>query len=201
MSIEIELKAHVDNCEALKAILMEKAEYSFAFEKEDVYWSPKETTQTGKPDSVPVKFRLRREKRIYGDGREELRNCITYKKKEVRDGIEINDEKEFEVSAREESGRVVEEFLSLAGMEQGFSKKKKGWAFFKDGINAELLKVERLGWFLELEIISGDTNHNRDKVIAPGREKLLGFLDELGISQDRIESRFYSEMLEGEDNE
>ena len=44
MSIEIELKAHVENCQALKLLLSKKAEYKRAFEKDDTYWFTGEET-------------------------------------------------------------------------------------------------------------------------------------------------------------
>jgi adenylate cyclase class 2 len=198
VATEIELKAHVENSEALRILLTEKAEYSFAFEKEDVYWQQKQRTLTGASGSLPLRFRLRREKRILPDGTEELMSLMTFKKKEVRAGIEINDEKEFEIACVQgEINSSFEEFLALAGLEPGFAKKKKGWAFQWNRINAELLEVKGLGWFLELEIMA-KKEHEENLEIA--RDELLSFLDNLGLAREKIESRFYSEMLKGENN-
>ena len=183
MSIEIELKAHIKNHEALKKLLGEKADYLSAFEKEDCYYFLPEPS-----DRFPSGVRVRREKRTFPDGIEKSTTIVTYKRKEVRDGIEVNDEKEFEVQPAE----GFEDFLVRMGFMPGAAKKKHGWAFFHDGITAELVEVEGLGWFVELEIISEKIP---ETVFAGEKNRLLAFLDSLGVSREAIESRFYSEML------
>jgi len=59
------------------------------------------------------------------------------------------------------------------------------------------LEVEKLGWFLEIEIvlddIEGDTT--KETTIKEKKRQLMEFLSELGIEEDAIESRYYSEML------
>ncbi len=124
---------------------------------------------------------------------------MTYKTKEVRDGIEINDEKEFEVcSSQNNTVTVFDEFLKMMGLRPGYTKQKRGWAFFKEEINAELLEVEKLGWFLEMEIVVNDietSGGNDTTTIDEKRKQLMGFFSELGIKKDAIESRYYSEML------
>ena len=193
MSMEIELKAHIDNHEALKNLLAEKAEYLSAFEKEDRYYFLPE-----QPYRFPSGVRVRREKRTFTDGTEKSTSIVTYKEKMVRDGIEVNDEREFEVQSTEE----FEEFLDVMRFKPGTSKKKRGWAFCRDGITAELVEVEGLGWFVELEIIVKsshadviDTVKNLEETFADERNRLLGFLDSLGVSRESIESRFYSQMI------
>ena len=182
MVTEIELKAHVKNNEELRRLLSEKAVFLHSFEKEDNYWF-------GENTSLPSSgLRIRREKRRFEDGREEIANLATFKTKEVRNAIEINDEREFAVDPVTE----FEEFLRRLGMRAERYKKKKGWAFSKDGINAELVEVQGLGCFIELEIIA---DNNREETFAGARKKLMDFLVELGIDAEAIESRFYTEML------
>jgi adenylate cyclase class 2 len=197
LAVEIELKAHVQNTvqniEALKRILSEKAEYQCAFEKEDTYYFPLN------PSDIPRSgIRLRGESKTLPDGTMKKEAYVTYKTKEVRDGIEINNEKEFEVCSSQYSPvTVFDEFLKMAGLKPGFSKHKKGWAFSKGEINAELLEVEKLGWFLELEIVVDDTEvfECKDTAIGEKKKQLLEFLSDLYIEKDAIESRYYSEML------
>jgi len=194
LAIEIELKAHVkddiQNIEALKSLLLKKAEYLWAFEKEDTYYFPLS------PSDIPRSgVRLRGESKTFSDGTVKKTAYVTYKTKEVRDGIEVNDEKEFEVcSSQYRPVMIFDEFLKMAGLNPGFTKHKRGWAFSKNEINAELLEVEKLGWFLELEIVLDDVE--KDTIIIEEKKKLLmDFLSELGIEKDAIESRYYSEML------
>jgi adenylate cyclase class 2 len=200
LAVEIELKAHVpDNLqsiEALKILLSEKAEYLCEFEKEDTYY-----IQAADSNIPKSGVRLRAESKIFSDGAQEKNVCVTYKTKEVRDGIEINDEKEFEVrSSQCRPETVFDEFLKMMGLKQGFSKRKKGWAFSKDEIKAELLEVEKLGWFLELEIVVNDVEvfECKDSTIEEKKERLMKFLSDLCIEKSAIESRYYSEMLKPE---
>ena len=184
MAAEIELKAHVKDYTALRVLLMEKAELLGAFEKEDRYY-----LNTG----ASLRLRVRREKRIFPDGTERFYTFLTHKTKELRDGIEANEEREFEIKPVSGSNNDDFEFiLNSLGLKKDFSKKKKGWAYLKDGINVDLCEVEGLGWFLELELLAG---RKTEETLMPAREKLLDLLNELGIAQEKIESRFYSQML------
>ena len=189
MATEIELKAHVRDSGALKALLHEKAEYSGAFEKDDTYWA---RAAPPAPDAPALRLRVRRQKRTLPDGSAASATVATYKAKEVRGGLEVNDELEFEVSP----GPEFEGFLKSMGFAPGISKRKRGWDFSRDGITAELAEVEGLGWFIELEILaSGIDAGSLEETVEAAREKLLGFLDELGIGREAIESRYYTEML------
>jgi adenylate cyclase class 2 len=193
LAVEIELKAHVKDSEALKLLLLSKAQYLCSFEKEDTYYFP-----AGNSDIPKSGIRLRAESKTGHDGSEKKTVYATYKTKEVRDGVEINDEKEFEVCSSQNGAiPAFYEFLKLVGLSPGYSKRKKGWAFFKDGINAELLEVEKLGWFLELEIVVADIEapENKDAIVNEKKKQLMGFLSSLGIEKEAIESRYYSEML------
>jgi len=198
LAVEIELKAHVKDSEALRLILIKKAQYLCSFEKEDTYYFPTNNSDDLRNSDIPKSgVRLRADSRTFPDGTEKKTVYITYKTKEVRDGIEINDEKEFEVcSSQNCTIKVLNEFLKMMGLKPGYSKLKKGWAFSKEEINAELLEVEKLGWFLEIEIVVNDIRaSDNDSTIDEKRKQLMGFLSELSIEKDAIESRYYSEML------
>ena len=195
MATEIELKAHVRDSEALKKLLSQKAELKGAFEKRDVYWFGPETS------AFPVtKLRIRRENRSFADGTEKSLCLVTYKAKEENDGIETNDELEFEVNPVEE----FEEFLKKAGLKAGAGKRKHGWVFSKTispatelaaaELCAELVEVDSLGWFIELEILVRAEDKSA-KTLEGARKTLLAFLDSLGIEREAIESRFYLDML------
>ena len=191
MATEIELKAHVQDSGALRLLLTEKTEYKNAYTKEDSYWL-NEAIQA----ESPLKVRVRREERTFPDGKTESVVLVTYKNKEVRDGIEINDEEEFEV----QPGPEFEKLLRRMGFKPDIAKRKRGWAFCesqipegcKRAITAELSEVEGLGWFIELEILA---DNSREETVAEGRNRLLSFLASLGIEKEAIESRYYTEML------
>ena len=184
MSTEIELKAHVQDSKALKALLFKTAEYSSSFEKEDTYWV------SGLALPIP-RMRVRKERRSLHGGSVVQATLATYKIKEVRGDIEVNEELEFEVNP----GQEFEQFLESLGFKPGVCKRKQGWAFSYKGIIVELVDVEGLGWFIELEVILAAGS--REEAVEENRRKLLAFLDDLGISRDAIESRYYTEMLYG----
>ncbi|GHV73548.1 hypothetical protein AGMMS49940_08500 [Spirochaetia bacterium] len=188
MSVEIELKAHVENPEAMKAaISLLTSCLPLSFEKEDCYW-----------DGV----RLRRESLRHPDGGVEEKVLVTYKSKEVREGIEINDEREFTVSDAD----VFTELLKRLGLEPGVRKHKQGWGWTYGNIHAELaevsgevsgntrsdLPVRNLGWFLELEILADEAGA---ETVAAARGELLGLLERLKVGKECIEERYYAEML------
>jgi len=135
MATEIELKAHIQDSEALKALLFRKAEYISAFEKDDSYWVRAPGASASDPRTA--RLRVRGEKRVFPDGSEVSRIVATYKNKEVTGGIEVNDELEFEV----QPGPAFEAFLERVGFTRDICKRKRGWDFFRDGITAELVAV------------------------------------------------------------
>jgi len=195
LAVEIELKAHIGDSEALRLLLLEKAQYLCSFEKEDTYYFPAANSNIPKSG-----VRLRSESRTFPDGTEKKAVYVTYKTKELRDGIEVNDENEFEIRSSQNSAiQVFDGFLGMMGLMPGYSKRKRGWLFSKEGINTELLEVEKLGWFLELEIIVNDgdveASGKGEILIQEKKKQLMDFLSDLGIEKEAIESRYYSEML------
>jgi adenylate cyclase class 2 len=202
--IEIELKARVRSYEDCRRRLKELAGEDTPVAKDDGYWFP-----AARPGASSL--RVRRERQTGADGQTAEHTLVTYKIKERRDGIEINDEHEFEVS----DGAVFEELLERLGLEKRIGKHKTGWVWRYGGISAELVKVsgravfgdtvfgdagtaKDLGWFLELEILAvADPEGAEDEAIAVARGRLLDLLAKTGIGEADLESRYYSELLSG----
>jgi adenylate cyclase class 2 len=192
MATEIEVKARVTDSETLRRRLSSLGEYAGEYEKEDAYWFPRPGaggTGLFPPGAFPSGVRVRRETRTGAGGRKRRIVLVTCKGKEVRDGIEVNDEREFRVSG----DRAFGEFLSRLGLVPVKRKRKRGWSWRAEGINAELSLVEGLGWFIELEIIEAGRDEN---TVRAARERLLAFLAKTGIPESAIETRYYTEMLE-----
>jgi adenylate cyclase class 2 len=202
MATEIELKVHIDDPQLIRKQLSNLGEYLTAYEKDDTYWflSSNGTVlppEKGVPDSKnklirgdfpPSGLRIRSERDTLSDGKVSEIILVTYKMKEISGGIEINDEREFEVSHRQ----VFMDLLRRLGLKPGINKHKQGWAWYCGVIRAELSDVRDLGWFLELEIIS---DKNDPQTVETCREQLFGLLDKLEISRDKIEERPYTLML------
>jgi len=183
---EIELKAHVDKPQDCKKSLSAFASGGDSFFKEDSYWVV--------PSSKAMSLRVRRER----TGEKDLVR-VSWKKKEKRDELEVNEENEFELnsgSAGADGAENFEKLLILLGLEKKLSKQKNGWSWQYNGITAELCEVsgiKNLGWFLELEIMAAE---NSVQNVAAAREKLLLMLEKSGIGKDKIENRYYADMLQ-----
>ena len=190
MAIEIELKARLEEIEPVKDRLSQFGVFLNSFEKFDNYW-------TVEKEGTLFSLRVRREKTMSGSQVKET-VLATYKQKEIIDGMEINNEKEFIVS----DAGVFEEFLNCLGMKPEIKKEKRGWAWYipeasQPPVLAELLMVKDLGWFIELEILA--ENRGRE-IIDTSRKRLLVLLEKLGIAPEKIEERPYSMMLRNTQN-
>ncbi len=179
MNKEIELKAHVDEPDLLKDRLSGIYGSPVLINKNDIYYLYDTDKQSGKGQPV----RLRTENGV---------NTVTVKRKSVSNGIEINDELEFNV----DNGENFIKFLQLTGAGKWVDKSKHGWKFTAD-VGAgkaviELCEVSRLGWFIEIEIVVESPD---DKLIATAQEQILDILKIAGISREKIEQRYYSDML------
>ena len=198
---EIELKAHAKDPSGCMNRLNEIAGNGTAFSKNDSYWFVPENKPAMLPDSriklPPSGLRVRQEKKFIfaGTSEETEYTCVTWKYKEKKDGLEINEEHEFKVS----DGTIFEQMLLMFGLEKRIAKQKEGWVWQYEGITAELCDVsgiikpgnaKNLGWFLELEILAKTGSD-----IAAAGERLLLLLEKAGINKENIESRYYSEML------
>jgi adenylate cyclase class 2 len=199
MSTEIELKARVSDSAELSARLSMVSQFEFEYVKEDDYWFPSgDFPADSAENSLPKSgLRIRKEKRIDAEDTEHNFVLVTYKTKEVRDGIEINKENEFTLAAAppssiETSIANFEELLRKLYLQRGFSKKKQGFSYQYENITVELSLVEHLGWFLELEIL---TENDDAATLAATRKSLLDFLKQTGIGEDKIEPKYYSELL------
>ncbi|MDR3356871.1 MAG: CYTH domain-containing protein [Spirochaetaceae bacterium] len=188
MAIEMEIKARAEKDDCKKRMETIAGEGT-AFVKDDAYWFPGGETRSG--------LRVRREKK---SGKETI--LVTWKKKEQRDGMEINDEKEFAVS----DGTLFEELLYSLGLRKKTLKHKEGFVWKIGGITAELTEVsgiygeradsasgpKNLGWFLELEITSGGAIEETE---TEAKTRLLALLEKAGIDRSMIEDRYYTELL------
>jgi adenylate cyclase class 2 len=191
MAVEIELKAHVGDPEARRDAISRLARYAGEYRREDAYWRVSAAPgRAGLPLGMDPRhpIRVRRESFTGPGGETAHITLVTYKTKEIRDRIEVNRELEFEVSG----GSAFEELLSLLGFEKGACKLKRGWSWNCRGITVELSEIEGLGWFAELEILADE---DLPETTAGARRRLLDLLGELGIPEDQIEERYYTEML------
>jgi adenylate cyclase class 2 len=132
----------------------------------------------------PVKIRIRNE-----DGK----TVITYKRKEVRLGIEVNDEREFTI----DDAAAFEALLTDLDFAPFIEKHKTTKSFYmKDAggteLTIELSLVRDLGWFVEIEILANSPDAAETE---RARATLMRTLGRCGIPESAIEPRYYTEML------
>ncbi len=177
MSIEVETKAWATGrVEELWAQLRQWAEYRGEFDKRDTYFS-----LPGQEQSL---FRIRREGHT---------NTVTYKQKQRNAGFEVNREHEFTVENPDE----FIAFSHYLGYEVFIEKHKRGELYRFGDAGIELSHIEGLGWFVEIEILVEDQSE-----VQTARQKVAEVLKMLDVSEEKIESRYYNEMLKninGED--
>lgn len=137
-----------------------------------------------------VTVRIREEKKV---GEDKGIVIITYKRKEMQNSIEVNDEREFSTDNRDD----FEVLLSDLGFSPAICKEKKTKSFHytaNDGTNVtiELSLVTSLGYFVELEILAEAPD---DAEIARARDTLAKTLLLCSIGTEAIETRYYTELL------
>lgn len=176
---EIELKAHITDPDAMEqaVLALPGSRKTAESVKQDVYY---------RLEGSPVRVRLRDENGTV---------TLTYKRKETRNGMEVNDEQESIISDRKAIGIL----LADIGFKPFLSKIKRTRSFSVSSesgqpITAEISLVEPLGWFLELEILLEESDPG-ETAIEQARTRLLDLLAGCGVPEEAIEHRYYSEML------
>lgn len=171
---EIECKAWVDDPEGLRKRLHERYTFRTTYLKDDTYYQFPGRKQT---------FRVRNQ----DDG-----FIVTMKEKSRKDGMEDNLETEFSVSDVDSFVKFIEEFNCPVYLK----KRKKSEVFSFGSVTLELSHVDTLGWFIEIEQLIQSENP-RDKEKA--KETIADILEDLEIPAEKIEERYYTELLTGID--
>jgi len=174
MAYEIEMKAWVQNPEALKSRLEKRAQGIQPYHKRDTYY-----LAPVKVDGKRHQFRIR-----YTDDNVYL----TLKDKEIKDGMEYNKEREIPLTYPAD----IEELIRRTGCTVRVAKEKKGIAYTMEHLTCELAEVVGLGWFLEIEkLVEGDSE--KEKTSADGEIRTM--FKKLEVPETDIETRYYTDML------
>lgn len=175
--IEIELKARLDDPRTVEANVASFARHLRAVDKIDEYWHGQ-----GWHEARGTKgFRLRKD---YGI------SIVTFKQKNYVEGMEVNEETEFEVSDPTAFNALVRRL----DCEPYYSKRKIGTAYEYEGCTIELVLVEGLGSFIEIERLIED---DAPAVIAGAKSLVRSILSKAGVCADAIEPRSYSTLILG----
>jgi adenylate cyclase class IV len=196
---EIELKAWVDDIPSTEEKINSFAKYIGLTEKHDTYWRKKNT-------EIGIRIRQETGKPI----------IATWKQKNLRQNeFEVNTEREFIIASTDFTNDTIpndknanslkialsnfEDFLKTSDFEISLQKYKstKTWHHKTeefDLITIEISYVEFLGHFIEIEILS---EKNDDETISMAQNCLHETLQKCGINKDRIETRYYWQLLKG----
>lgn len=193
--IEIELKAHVRNREALITQLKSFSEFEQKVTKKDTYYHlPLNGRSINGKDYIST--RIRKEYKEDQNGTS-VTNYLTYKRKELRTdstgaAIEVNDERESILN----DAAALEALFSDIGFKPALYKEKIVEDFGTETpygkAELELCNVQGLGDFLEIEILSPT---NDAETVENIQKELKVLLKKSGIPETEIEKRYYSEML------
>lgn len=172
MSLEIEIKAWVDDFDDILQRLKERYNFVKEFHKDDRYYRGIDHSTD---ESRGIRIRKQGDEYI-----------VTYKERSHQDKVEVNLEKEIIIDDRDN----FEYILNALGYKPEIEKVKVGYHFEESGINIELSTIKGLGDFIEIEIIEDDETN-----IDDAKKKIFKILDELCISREKIEDRYYTQML------
>lgn len=172
-SMEIEVKAIVKEPERLAAFLKENAKLKKKFFKRDIYY------YKDADENINNMLRLRKEHGGY---------VFTQKKRRMQDGVEINEEREMDVS-KKSAKRFLKLLENVMGYSEYVRKEKKGRAYSYNGVLVEMSEVVGLGHFVELELLDSDLSEDEQLAL------LKDTLKRLGLSEADIEQRPYVKLL------
>ncbi len=177
--IEVEVKAWLDDPELTEKIIAARAQFIRECTYQDTYF-----TYASSSGYQAQRFRLRQ----CGD-----KATITAKLKMQAGDMEINQESEFEVS----DAQAFCEFASRFGF-RVMIKKTKHLRIYRlqtqqpgvPELSVELVRVEDLGNFVEVEALLSDTAQ-----VNQAKQAVLNAILDLGIPSKNIEPRPYTKML------
>jgi predicted adenylyl cyclase CyaB len=176
--LEIEIKARVADPTEVRRNLERFMEYGGEVDKRDSYWSIPVPVAPGAAGSF--RFRIRREPG---------QTIVTFKEKSVINNLEVNREVEFGIV--DESS--FELFIKKMNAVPLYTKRKKGTLWKgSNGLIAELVDVEKLGNFLEVEILQQE---NEELDTRKLRKLLLSVVERGGLKESDLDERPYSQLL------
>jgi adenylate cyclase, class 2 len=178
LSIEVELKAWLTSYEATrKAVEAAGATFVKETEKRDNYYGPERKRALDIDFAKDPIFRIRSE---------EGKAVVAVKRREIDDGVEINDELEFEIADQ----ASFREFARLIGFAPFIVKRKKSRRYSLGRATIELQKVDPLGDFIEIEILVEDRED-----IPEAQAEIRALLERFGVPKEKIEPRQYIDLL------
>jgi len=170
--IEVETKIKIKNPKEARKRIKKIAKFVRIENKRDEYYSLEKKGYPKKSLRVRNKGKIREVN---------FKQWISYK-----DGIHAKRESEFNVSDLKDFFGLIKDF----GFKKWLTKSKKTELYItKDGINIELNKVKKLGWFIEVEILC------KESEIKKSRDRITKIMNNLRYKREETEKKGYTKML------
>lgn len=174
MAFEVEVKARLSQPEVTETTAAALGTLLGESFKEDIYFR-----RQGQSEAIPAdRFRLRRE---------EGRAVVTFKQLVEAEGVEVNREIEFGV----DDAHAFFQFADRFGFEPFVAKRKQSRVYRIERARVEFNQVERLGHFIEIEILCDD-----EALVPVARAEVARLFTRLGLTPGDLEPRRYIQLLQ-----
>lgn len=169
---EVECKIKIDDADEIRKKINEIAKFAKNEKKVDDYYSLEYFNYPDKSLRVRNKGKKRE---------------VNFKRrKSYVEGIHAKNEFQFGITDLKGFFELIEDF----GFRKWMHKEKKTELYItKDGVNIELNHVDRLGWYIEIEILCDEEG------IKNARKKIAAVRNKLGFGSRDSEKRGYTKML------
>ncbi len=143
-------------------------------------------TEIKKDDYYSLEYFQYPERSLRVRDKGKVREVNFKKRKDYSSGVHAKKEVQFEISDLKGFFELISDF----GFRKWLHKEKKTELYkTKDGVHIELNHVKKLGWFLEIEVLSAP------KDVVSARKKVTAVRDKLGFSEKDSEPRGYTKQL------
>ncbi|RAP51361.1 MAG: hypothetical protein BZ138_05400 [Methanosphaera sp. rholeuAM270] len=177
--IEVEIKAKIeDSKKAFERIIEIGGEYSHSEKQHDIYFNGIDRDFKKSDEALRI--------RELPDNNDNLVRVLTYKGPKL--DVETKTRKEVEVVIANTENMI--EILSNIGFRPSAIVDKSRRIFFYEDYTINIDKVEKLGYFMEIEHVTDDESD-----IDVIQEDIFGIFGKLGIT-DGFEKVSYLELLE-----
>lgn len=170
--IEVETKVPVKDIDLVRERLKKISKFVGKESKKDDYYT--------------LEYFRYPEKSLRVRDKGKIREVNFKRRKSYVDGVHAKTEVQFEISDVKGFFELINDF----GFRRWLHKEKVTELYrTPNGVNIELNKVKRLGWFLEIEVLC------KPKDVASARKKVVKVRELLGFSEKDSESRGYTKQL------
>ena len=173
---EIEIKAHALDYRKVLESIVEIAGNGSPVDKRDHYFRLE--------GNIKPALRIRK-----------FNDHLEFTAKKNSKGSESEDNLEYEVMLGLDQYDNAVSFFRALGYVDYFIKLKKGYEWTYNGTHVELLEVNDLGWFLEMEILL--PFDSSEEKIGKAQKKLRDLLQLFSLKDEDIEMRSYRSMILG----